>query len=87
MKIDKFQNAGKGFTLMEIMIAVIILGVIASLALPRYNNVVRQNECRQAQQNMVLIYNTVQVFKIKICQVHFPNHQLWAILIPLLTYQ
>jgi len=73
MKKDEFQSAGKGFTLMEIMIAVIILGVIGSLALPRYNNVVRQNECRQAQQNMVLIYNAVQVFKIKNLPSSFPE--------------
>jgi prepilin-type N-terminal cleavage/methylation domain-containing protein len=62
----------KGFTLIEIMVVVITLGVIMSLALTSYKKVLEQNYCRNAQQNMVLIYNAVQVFKIKKNPASFP---------------
>jgi prepilin-type N-terminal cleavage/methylation domain-containing protein len=32
------KNGNKGFTILEIMIAVIIVGVLATLAIPRFMN-------------------------------------------------
>ncbi|MCC6758397.1 MAG: type II secretion system protein [Candidatus Omnitrophica bacterium] len=55
----------KGFTLIEIMVVVIILGVIASLALSNYHNIGEQNRCRAAQMNLLRIYNASKVREVK----------------------
>ncbi len=53
----KIQAFRRGFTLMEIMIAVITLGVIASLALSNYNKTIERNYCHNAQMNLLAISN------------------------------
>ena len=59
------KRSPRGFTLMEIIIVVITLGVIASLALSSYNKVVEQNYCRSAQMNLIAIHNAVQIYYLK----------------------
>lgn len=55
----------KGFTLIEIMIVVIVMGVIAGLALVRYNNIIRRAECRSAQQHLIKLHSLAQIDMIK----------------------
>ena len=50
---------------MELIIVVITLGVIASLALSNYNNIVEQSYCHNAQMNLMAIYNASKIRGIK----------------------
>lgn len=47
----------RGFTLIEILVVIITLGALISLALPNYNKIVEQSYCRNAQMNLLTIYN------------------------------
>jgi prepilin-type N-terminal cleavage/methylation domain-containing protein len=54
-----------GFTLMEIVIASIILGVITAMALPSYRRLAEQERCYNSQMNLITIHQASQIFRIK----------------------
>ena len=53
------QKSKKGFTLLEVIIVVIIVGVLMSLALPRFFSVVEQSRGAEALQNISAIRGSV----------------------------
>lgn len=53
---QKINSITAGFTLIEIMVTVIIVGVISSLALSNYFKVMEQSRCRNAQMNLITIH-------------------------------
>lgn len=64
---------------MELIIVVITLGVIASLALSNYNNIVEQNYCRNAQMNLMTIYSASQIRGVKDPQTNITTADLTTI--------
>jgi len=46
------RNRTRGFTLLEVMIVVVIVGVLAAIALPAYQSQVRKSNRSAAQQFM-----------------------------------
>ncbi len=55
----------RGFTLLEILIAVITLGVVASLALSNYRTIMEQSYCNTAQRNLIAIRLAAEIHLTK----------------------
>ena len=56
------MRASRGFTLMEIMIALGILGILAGVAVPQYIRTVERGYWRSAQDILRTIYTGEQVY-------------------------
>ncbi|RKY30911.1 MAG: hypothetical protein DRP74_06005 [Candidatus Omnitrophota bacterium] len=52
----------KGFTLLELIIVVIIIGVLSSLAIPRFLNAVEKAKAAKAKNAMVLIAKAAKMY-------------------------
>lgn len=57
-------NANKGFTLVELMIAVAIVGILAAIAYPSYQNHVRKSKRVEMQSTLVDLAAKIQRYKI-----------------------
>ena len=56
---------GKGFTLMELMICVVMIGIIASFAIPNYQKAVIKGRARNGVLNLKTIHGANEIFKAK----------------------
>ena len=56
------QANSKGFTLIEVMTVCVVLGVIATLGLSRYNSTLEANYCRNAQMNLLAINSASKIY-------------------------
>lgn len=62
------QKKTAGFTLVELLIAVVILGIIASVAIPNYTDYVRQGALSEAFSNLA-------DFRVKLEQFYQSNRK------------
>lgn len=56
MKLTKMSKNGRGFTLIELMVVVVILGVLASVAVPAFVNYIRRAKSAEAEDKISQIY-------------------------------
>ena len=61
-RLGKFRN-NKGFTLIELMIVVAIIGILAAIAIPLYANVQARARIAKAQADMRTIASAVSMFQ------------------------
>jgi prepilin-type N-terminal cleavage/methylation domain-containing protein len=54
----------KGFTLIEITVALVITGILTIIALPNYISMINQGAASAAQNNLITIYNAQKVYYI-----------------------
>jgi general secretion pathway protein G/type IV pilus assembly protein PilA len=58
-------NTQAGFTLIELMVVVFIMGVLAALALPAYASMVRRARYAEARHQMGAIAKDIQVYQME----------------------
>lgn len=52
---SNFYTSSAGFTLLELMVAVIILAILAAIAMPMYSNYITKAKARSAQSDLVAL--------------------------------
>lgn len=62
MMMQKKKNQ-KGFTLVELVIVLAIIGVLIGIAIPIYNNVLSSAETKADNSNIAMIEDAVLVYK------------------------
>jgi prepilin-type N-terminal cleavage/methylation domain-containing protein len=61
--MSRFQRGQKGFTLIELMIVVVIIGVLAALAIPRFMRATTKSKQSEAKQILKQIYTMQQTYR------------------------
>jgi len=57
MMEERMMNAHKGFTLIELMVVVAVIGVLAAVAIPAYSRYVKKSKTAEALMNIRKIYD------------------------------
>ena len=64
----------KGFTLIEVLIVVIILGILATIAVPQFTKIVTKAKASEATTNIAAINTGLEIWKLE----HSGNYPSYA---------
>ena len=62
-----------GFTLMELMVVVTIVGLVAAFAIPDYTKSVEKTHLKDAQNNLMLIHAAQQMYFAQNNNIYWPG--------------
>ncbi len=62
------------FTLIEIMMVVVIIGIVAAFAIPSYTKMMRKSHFKQAADGLRVIYDAAQLFMTQSGMAKFPYY-------------
>ena len=57
------MNARRGFSLIELMIVIVIMGLLAAIAIPKYNVTAHKSKEKEADMLLAQLYRLQQVYK------------------------
>lgn len=60
----KHPNRPNGFTLMELMIGLVIVGILATMAMPGFSRAVERIRVKDAQTVLAAIYSSEKVYRL-----------------------
>ena len=61
--LSKFHRSQKGFTLIELMIVVVIIGILAALAIPRFMRATTKSKQSEAKQILKQVYTMQHAYR------------------------
>lgn len=70
----------RGFTLMEVLMTVVIIGILSSLAIPTYTRTVERSHWRQAQDVLLAIYTGERAYYFAEDAYIDPDLEGWAVI-------
>lgn len=62
--MEMFKKNNKGFTLVELMVVVVIIGVLTAIAVPVYNNSTEKAKLTACQANQKMILSAISQYQI-----------------------
>lgn len=74
----------KGFTLVELVVVIAIIGVLAAILVPTMMSYIRKAKLKSANSNAKIVFNTVNAVVTDMCSVRakistFSHVRLWSI--------
>ena len=63
MKLHRSRSSRVGFTLIEILIVVVILGILAAIIMPRFNSASQQTNDSSVERTLQIIRHQVEYYR------------------------